>query len=551
MEGTHREAGIAASTPAENADLHPTQPTSASLTSHDEDLHTSQHGRPPVKVPGLDDDDDDAVIISPDPISRDISVPNQHEPVWNPQSQAMNDLQQQPSRLTFFQKYFTKPCQITTTAESPPIKDEEKSPPPEQAELRAFSFLSLGFLVALAMLLVVLFSVIAAVVAVTIDRKHHGLPGEGVLPPHHLSPIRSAIPSNFPDPSILYANGTWYAFATNNAAGVLELPHGKSNASRYTLDFGKANVQMATSTDFLNWTVSSLADQPLPTTGDWTHNVVDGRVVVPDTSFTWAPAVIRRDDGKYVMYYADRPKGTSPYRQWKNPHHPFPHCVGAAVSETNSPAGPYKALNDSLACPMLEGGAIDPEAIRDVDGTIYVTYKVDGNNIGAGGECGNTKGDIIPTPIMLQKMKSDAITRDGDPIEILHNIKSDGPLVEAPMLVRSHEGIYFLFFSSGCTRLNSYTTKYATSRNIQGPYIRHNSSLLKTGDWGLVAPGSIGIYEDGIGGFNMALHARVPYGRVGKVRAMFTTKLTFDGETALLVHDNSTVQLDHPKTTQS
>ncbi|CAK4033588.1 glycoside hydrolase family 43 [Lecanosticta acicola] len=460
-----------------------------------------------------------------------------------------------PPDMTFFQRYFTKPRLVTTTTPTSASlpKDQEKNCPPDQAEqqeYRTFSFLSLGSLVLLPIMLIILFGVIATVVAVTLDRDHHArVSGDGdgnvILPQHHNSPIRRAIPSNFPDPAILYANGTWYAFATNNAAGVLA--QGKSDAAEYTVDYGRANVQMATSSDFLDWTLASLADQPLSTTGDWTHNVEDGKIVVPHVSFTWAPAVIQRDDGKYVMYYADRPKGQSPYRHWDNPHHPFPHCIGAAVSETNSPAGPYKAQNDSLACPMLEGGAIDPQAIRDINGTIYLTYKIDGNNIGAGGECGNTRGQIVPTPIMLQKLSPDALTPDGDPVEILHNIPTDGPLVEAPMLVRSPDGIYFLFFSSGCTRLNSYTTRYATARQIHGPYLRAPRPLLQTGDWGLVAPGSVGVAQDGRGAFHLALHARVPFGRVGRVRAMFSSSLVLEGETARLVGDNRTVSLEQDR----
>lgn len=146
---------------------------------------------------------------------------------------------------------------------------------------------------------------------------------------------------------------------------------------------------------------------------------------------------------------------------------------------------------------------------------------------------------------MLQEMEDDGITKVGDPVEILTNIESDGPLVEAPMLIRSPEGVYFLFFSSGCTRENTYVVKYATSRNIKGPYTRAKNILLKTGDWGLEAPGSVGITEDGQGGWNMAFHARVNYELVGRVRAMFTTKLEFHDTVVKMVRDNTTVHLGH------
>lgn len=431
--------------------------------------------------------------------------------------------------LSFFQKYFTRPADTT--------RDSEK----HVKQGRRFSFASLGFIVAAVMVLVILCAVISAAVALTIDRQHK------IEESKHYGPfIRKAIQANFPDPTILHHDdGTWYAFATNNAAGVLKYHNhslAPSNASLHTLNYGKANVQMATSDDFVNWNVASLKNQPLPTTGKWTERHLPGKSLYPRISTTWAPSVIRRDDGKYVLYYSATTGGRNP-----TPKHPHPHCIGAAVSKDTSPAGPYEALDESLACPVMEGGAIDPQAFRDVDGSLYLAYKVDGNNIGRGGECGNLPkkhGEILydeirPTPILLQRMDADGITKDGNPIEILTNDPSDGALIEAPMIVRSSEGIYFLFYSSGCTRFPSYTTKYATSESVMGPYIRANSSLLKTGDWGLEAPGSIGLALDKDGGWNMAFHARVPDGDIGRIRAMFTTKLQLNGTRAHLWRHNS------------
>lgn len=67
---------------------------------------------------------------------------------------------------------------------------------------------------------------------------------------------------NFPDPTIIYHNGTSYAFATNNR-GV----GGKM-----------INVQMATSTDNKTWTYLQGRDA-LPDVGTW---ATGGRVWAPD-----------------------------------------------------------------------------------------------------------------------------------------------------------------------------------------------------------------------------------------------------------------------------
>ena len=54
------------------------------------------------------------------------------------------------------------------------------------------------------------------------------------------------IAENFPDPSFIHVNDTYYAFSTNS---------------------GHGNVPVATSTDFVNWTFTQDA---LPSLGNWT-----------------------------------------------------------------------------------------------------------------------------------------------------------------------------------------------------------------------------------------------------------------------------------------
>lgn len=130
-------------------------------------------------------------------------------------------------------------------------------------------------------------------------------------------------------------------------------------------------------------------------------------------------------------------------------------------------------------------------------------------------------------------MESDGVTFANEPITILNRTESDGPLVEAPSLIRSDDGLYFLFFSSGCTRAPTYDVKYAWAHNITGPYTRAPHTLLRTSNWGLSAPGSVDVSRGGDGQVHMAFHARVDT-TFGKVRAMFTTELRFDNTTVIL-----------------
>lgn len=62
---------------------------------------------------------------------------------------------------------------------------------------------------------------------------------------------------------------------------------------------------------------------------------------------------------------------------------PDKHCVGAAVAL--HPLGPYFPADEPLACPLEDGGAIDPAAFIDpVSGNLYVVYKIDGNSLNKG-----------------------------------------------------------------------------------------------------------------------------------------------------------------------
>jgi len=436
-------------------------------------------------------------------------------------------------RLSFFQRYFTRSIDSQSGKHNPQVK-------------RAFSFRSTGFLVTAAVLIVVLLGVIGAAVGVTVsratNRRYRNTPG-------YSPPIRLAFDDNFPDPALYRDDKLWYAFATNNAAGILERPDNASNR-----DYGVSNIQVATSTNFVNWTLLDSTHDPLPTTGAWAvqgHN--NGTTPPIPKANVWAPSVTRRksDQGDdYIMYYAaarnrlaeaDLDKDTpNPDRHEFAvlPNHNPPHCIGAATAP--SIQGPYNPLPTPLACPVSAGGAIDAAAFTDPhDNTPYLLYKVDGNNIGHGGECGNTARPRVATPIMLQKLSPDGLSAQGPPLQILDRAQSDGPLVEAPDLVRSPEGVYFLFFSSGCTRAPSYDLKYATASNVSGPYTRAKWPLLQTGDWGLLhAPGSASLLADGEGGWDIVFHARVEDAGQGRVRAMFSGKLKFEGTEARFVEWN-------------
>jgi beta-xylosidase len=214
-----------------------------------------------------------------------------------------------------------------------------------------------------------------------------------------------------------------------------------------------------------------------------------------------------QDDGKFVLYFAGSLVGS----------HGQIHCAGTALS--NNVLGPYSPSTQILACPGGEGGAIDPDGFRDVDGTHYVTYKIDGNARGSGGLCNNGNYPRRSTPLMLQKVAHDGISPLGMPMQILDRDDNDGPLIEAPSLARVGNK-YYLFFSSNCYSTPWYDTSFAVADSIRGPYTKRGPLFLSGDLGGLVAPGGADVSPDGA---FIALHA----GEVGS-RFMHTARLSFE-----------------------
>ncbi|KAI6037864.1 glycoside hydrolase family 43 protein [Pisolithus marmoratus] len=292
----------------------------------------------------------------------------------------------------------------------------------------------------------------------------------------HAAVYGPVISADFPDPAILVTPTVMYAYASNS---------------------GDINIQVATSDDDgTTWTLLNGVDA-LPDVGPWAT-----------VGLTWAPDVIDRGDGTFVMYYAaESPSQTT-------------HCVGAATS--TNPVGPYTPQTQPIVCQTASGGVIDPAGFQDVDGQRYIVYKVDGNNLGGGGACGNANGQYS-TPIMLQMMEADALTATGDPLQILDRGPYDGPLIEAPALIL-HDGTYVLTFSSNCYNTDLYDISYATAPSVSGPYTKASSPLLVTGDDGLTAPGGATLTPDGT---FMVFHATVNSNPL--TRYMYTATISWDG----------------------
>lgn len=266
---------------------------------------------------------------------------------------------------------------------------------------------------------------------------------------------------DFADPSIVKDpnSSNWYSFATAGNGKQIQIASAPASTGPWT------------------W----LDIDPIAGAGSWALN-----------RDIWAPDVRYIDASKkFVMYYAAPSAADSRY-----------HCVGAAVA--SSITGPYQPVSSAIACPTSQGGAIDASGYFDVaTNTRWLVYKIDGNAIGHGGSCGNGVEPLVSTPIMMQQLAQDGFSKVGNPFQILDRGQYDGPLIEAPSLIKAN-GIYVLFFSSNCYSSTLYDISYATAPTLSGPYTKSSAPLLVTGNYGLTAPGGATSVD---GGGQLVFHA--------------------------------------------
>ena len=242
---------------------------------------------------------------------------------------------------------------------------------------------------------------------------------------------------DFPDPGVLRADdGSYYAYSTSSGDLDGTIPY--------------ASAPSATGP----WRIMGDA---LPTRPGW----------AADGGF-WAPEVSRRDDGKYLMYFAAPTPPATP----DNPH----MCVGAAVAD--SPSGPFEPVGDApLECRDGQGD-IDPNGFTDPDGTRYLLYKSEAT-------------DATPATLWLQQVAADGVTPVGDRRELVHADRpdEDNDVVEAPTLSKRATR-YVLFYAEG-VYTEDYKTSYAWSTSLDGDWQKADRPLLTTDTFGgqVVGPG--------------------------------------------------------------
>ena len=279
------------------------------------------------------------------------------------------------------------------------------------------------------------------------------------------------IQTDFPDPSVLVADGVYYAYATNA--------------------FGK-NIQAARSHDLVTWEMLPDALPELPAWASLT------------SGFVWAPDVTRVGD-QYVMYYTARDRQSN--RQ----------CVGRATSDR--PDGHFRDTSAKpLICQAALGGTIDASFFRDGD-RLYLYFKNDGNCCG------------IPTRLWAQELSPDGLSLIGRPTSLLVNdpISWEGDVIEAPYMVKHGDG-YYLFYSANSYADERYAVGYARCESPTGPCGKAAENPILASHTGgaraVIGPGGQSLFQVGDQTW-MAYHVwtATPDGQQGDSRTMWLDRL--------------------------
>jgi arabinan endo-1,5-alpha-L-arabinosidase len=241
----------------------------------------------------------------------------------------------------------------------------------------------------------------------------------GALPGSNATYQNPLLAENCPDPAVLRVGGRYYLYCTSGGA--------------------RDAFPIRVSSDLVQWkragAVFPAGSRPAWAKGDF-----------------WAPEV-HRVGRRFIVYYTARDATRR-------------LCVGTAWAE--SPLRPWT----DLGAPLVRDdrtGMIDPHLFLDRDGSRYLYWKMDGN-------------DLRPkerTPIYVQRLTHDGLALAGGRRTVLVNdLAWEGDLVEGPWVVR-HGRHYYLFYSGNAFWNAEYAVGVARATSPFGPFTKNPETLLR------------------------------------------------------------------------
>jgi beta-xylosidase len=244
---------------------------------------------------------------------------------------------------------------------------------------------------------------------------------------------------------------------------ILPAPHGVAGdpSARYVLFWTtdwRSNVPTAVSSNLTTW--KRVADA-LPVLPSW---------ALPSRTMTWGPAAMAVHGG-WVLYFSTEDASN------------HLECIGSGFS--TNPAGPFVDSSPApLVCQSSIGGSIDPSVVGVGSSSVRLVWKNDGN------------ANHSPVSIWEQRLSPDGQSLIG-PRQLL--LSADQPwehgIIEGPAMLAASKGGWWLFFSAGSWRSDTYATGIAWCRTIDGPCSTNTSAPFLSGLPSAVSPGGLDTFR--------------------------------------------------------
>lgn len=244
-----------------------------------------------------------------------------------------------------------------------------------------------------------------------------------------------AYDGDFPDPSLLFVNGTYYAYSTNTEG---------------------ENLPVMSSRDLVHWRRIGDAMAFLPTwAAGW-------------SGFTWAPSVAAAPSGGYEAFFSTLDTSGQ-------------ECIGRATAPT--PTGPFLDTSSSPLVCSGTSGAIDPSLFHAAEGD-YLLWKAD-------------TGKGKPAEIWAQRLSASDSTLRGAAVLLLSANESweDG-IVEGPALA-DVDGTLYLLFSANRWDTSDYAIAMTSCDSPLGPCSGSGVQIVVASRPGMAGAGGPDVFSVG------------------------------------------------------
>jgi len=319
----------------------------------------------------------------------------------------------------------------------------------------------------------------------------------GTAPAHraqgHVSVVVSqtpAFPGDAPDPDIVSAGGTYYAFTTGTPLG--------NNLQALIDTTGNP------ATGWRSYTGQSFGSTALPVPPPW------------ETPNTQTSPGVFSYGGHWVMFYD---ASVNP-----NPADSGHSCLSVATAPALSPASP--AFTDASSGPLYcaAGGVLDPSPFVDpATGAAYLLWK------------SNDGSSAQPSQVWSVQLSPNGTSFAGAPTVLLTVDQADLPwetTFDDPQMVFS-AGAYDLLFSTGNFLSASYAQALTTCSGPLGPCSQPSGGPFLTSYGNVVGPGGGSLFADPSGqwwlGYAGWLSPCTNYS-CGGIRRLFVAPITLGND---------------------